>query len=1072
MLSALILGWMQLTNLRRETFPDFTPSELQIGIAYPGASAEEIEQAICQRVEDAIDGVSDIREVRSDAREGLATIDVEMSENGNFQRFMDDVRRAIDAIDDFPDEAEDPVITEKYRTDMVLAILVSGPMDAPSLKAHCENIKDRMKDFGLSLIEIQGFPDHQLRVELNVDSLLQYGLSAKSVADIIRAQNVDLPAGAIETQERDILIRFEEQRTTPTELGSLVILAQPNGAKVRLKELATIVDLFEVPENKIEVKGLRAGVLQIKKTKQQDTIRVAKLARTFIDQEQKRHPQVQLTIIQDMSVVLQDRLNMLIKNVWQGLLLVFFTLWLFFSLRVSFWVTMGLPVAFLGGFYFMPMAGLTINMLTMVGLLIALGLIMDDAIVIAENIVAHRERGANALQSAVKGTIEVFPGVVSSFITTACVLLPLFYVTGEIGKVLRVMPKILMLVLAVSLIEAFFILPNHLAHALGGHLGHSGSDGDKFKKPRRMRQRIERILGYIKSLYGRSIECLLKWRYLVLGTTLGLFIISLAMVTSGRLKLISFPELEGNIIVARLLLPQGTPLDRTEAAVTQLTTALERVNDKFSLLQPKGESLVKNTFVQYSVNSDAFETGPHLATVNVDLLKAEKRRGKIDDYLSMWREETGIIPDVIALSFTEPTLGPGGRSIEIRLRGHDLNELKRATETMRQWFGRFPGVFNLADDLRPGKPELVLTLKEGARNMGLSASDIAQQVRSAYQGSVVIEMQVDGESYELDVRLNAAAQNTSADLTHFQITLSDGTLIPLTAAVNITKQRGWGRISRINGQRTVTLRGDTDIRKINTRELLARFTDELLPILKASHPGIRISMTGEIEEANKTIGSMLSGLLIGLMGIFGLLSFQFRSYIEPITVMLAVPMALIGVVWGHVIMMYPISLTSMFGFVALAGIVVNDSLLLIVFLKKRRKQLVMQYSESRKALAIATVDAAAQAGRLRFRAVILTSSTTIAGLTPLLFERSLQAQVLIPMVISIVYGLLASTVLVLLVIPCFFAVLNDLNLIPEPYEGVEDMEDAEKADYQHIEDRKHHPTRNFNPDAPEEVPSS
>jgi multidrug efflux pump subunit AcrB len=775
------------------------------------------------------------------------------------------------------------------------------------------------------------------------------------------------------------------------------------------------------------------------KTKHQDTIRVANLARSFIKVEQQRHPQIQLTVIQDLSVVLQDRLSMLLKNGWMGFLLVFATLWLFFSRPIAFWVAMSLPVAFLGGLYFLPMTGLTINMLTMVGLLLALGLIMDDAIVIAENIVAQREQGVGAIQAAIIGTREVFPGVVSSFLTTACVLLPLFYVTGEIGKVLRVMPMMLLLVLAVSLIEAFFILPHHLAQTSRDDQNTKDAQpGDedhgtptKTNSPGSLRQRIERAFAFVReNLYGRTIDYLLQWRYLVLGATIGLFLISLALVTSGRLKLISFPELEGNVVVARLLLPQGTPLEKTEAAVIQVTTALERVNQQFSPMQPGGQSLIKNSFVQFSVNSDAFETGPHLATVNVDLLEAEDRRGQIDDYLNAWREETGKIPDVISLSFAEPVLSPGGRPIEIRLRGKDLNELKRVSEIMRQWFQRFPGVSNLADDLRPGKPELVLKLKKGARNLGLSASDIAQQVRTAYQGSVVDEIQVEGESYEIDVRLDAVDRNTAADLTHFQLTLSEGTLIPLTSAVQITEKRGWGRISRINGQRTVTLRGDTDLRKINTRELMERFTDELLPELNAPHPEVMIAIAGEIEESRKTLGSMLSAFFIGLLGIFALLSFQFRSYIEPFTVMLAIPMALIGVVWGHVIMMYPLSLTSLFGFIALAGIVVNDSILLIVFLKERRRRLAGQRVGTVKAHASATLDAAAQAGRLRFRAVILTSSTTIAGLLPLLFERSLQAQVLIPMVISTVFGLLASTVLVLLVIPCFFAVLHDLNLIP------------------------------------------
>jgi len=1027
MLAALILGAMQLPSIQRETFPDFVSSEVQIRIVYPGATASDVEQAICERVEDAIDGIGFVHEVRSEAREGMAIVDVEMAEGGDFSRFLDDIKREVDAITGLPDEVEDVVVSEKNRTDRVLSVLVSGPLSPSGLKAHCEGIKERMKAYGLSLIDINGFSDYQLRARLDPDALARYGLSAKFVAEVIGAQSLDLPAGVLETGERDLLIRFAEGRKTKEELEALAVLALPNGATVRLGDLGTVVDLFEIPEDKVEVDGRRTGVLQIKKTQQEDTMRVAELARAFLEEERRRHPQVELTVIQDLSVVLEDRLTMLLKNGWMGLLLVFLTLWLFFDLRVSFWVAMGLPVAFLGGLYFVPMAGLTINMLTMVGLLLALGLIMDDAIVIAENIVAHRERGAGAIEAAILGTSEVFPGVVSSFITTVCVLLTLFFVTGEIGKVLRVMPMMLLLVLAVSLIEAFLILPHHLAHAVGGY-GRRRAGG-----LRGLRHRIDAAFEFLRErVYGRTIDAILQWRYVVVGVTLGVFLISLAMVTSGRLKLISFPELEGNTIVARIMLPQGTPLETTEAAVNRLASALERVNEKFSPRQPDGQDLIQNSFVQFGTNTDAFETGPHLATVTVDLLEAETRRGQIVDFIDMWREETGPIPDMIALTFAEPSVAPGGRPIEIRLQGDDLRELDRVTEITRLWFAQFPGAYNLAGDLRPGKPELVLRLDEWARNLGLSASDVAQQVRTAYQGTVVDEVRSGGQSFEIDVRLAAIPGAGNAYLDGFQLTLADGTLVPLTSAVTVAEERSWGRISRIDGRRTVTLRGDTDLQKINTLELMEKFSEDLLPRLRSEYPELSIAIAGEIEESGATLDSMLSALMLGLLGIFALLSLQFRSYVEPFTVMLAIPMALIGVVWGHILMSYPLSLTSLFGFVALAGIVVNDSILLIVFLKESRKRIMAEVGANLEALARATFDAAARAGRQRFRAVVLTSSTTIAGLVPLLFERSLQAQVLVPMVISTVFGLLASTVLILLVIPCIFVILDDLRLIPAP----------------------------------------
>lgn len=1009
MIAFLVVGAFTMPHILRETQPDYAPSEVEIRIVYPGATAREVEEVVCRRVEDAVDGIIFVKEVRSDAREGIALIIVEMTEDGDIQTFLSDIETEVNAIDDFPTEVERPVISELGRTDPVLSLLVSGPMGLPDLKAYCEDLKDRMQEAGISLITIEGFSDHQLRISLSDAALRRLGLSVAQVADRIAAQSRDMPLGTIETGERDILLRLVDQRTTPETLEKLVILAGPEGGEIQLGDIARVKDLFQLEEEKIMTGGQRSALMNIEKTKSQDTIRMGHKAKAFLDDERKRHPQMTLTITQDQTGILTDRLEMLISNGIQGLLLVFGTMWLFFNIRVSFWVSMGLPVSFLGAFIIVPQLGMSINMYTMVGMLMALGLLMDDAIVIAENIMAHRQKGKAPLMAAVDGTREVAAGVISSFLTTICILGPLVFIEGQMGKVLRVVPMMLILVLSVSLVEAFWILPAHLNHAMHGF---------DPEKTNRFRHGFDASFAWTREhLVGGTVDVLLKWRYLFVGSVIGLFILSLAMVASGKIKFQGFPDLEGNTVVARLLMPQGSPLVRTEAIVTHVLAALKRTNQGFKPEQPNNQDLVQNVYIQYNLNTEAFENGPHVATITVDLLTAEERSGTIEAYLAAWRREIGDLPDVLSLTLGESGFGPGGRPIEVRLRGKDLAVMKKAVTDLKEWFGQFEGVINLADDLRPGKPELRIRMRDGAHGIGITAADVGHQLRAAFQGLVVDEIQVGSESYEIEVRLAGMDRSSLQDLENFNLVLADGSQAPLKGVVTWEEEKGWARIARFNGMRAVTLRGDVDTRLANTNELITLFRDTYLEDFTAAYPNLKLAIVGTFEETGTTRKSMFSAMVMGLIGVFILLSFQFRTYTEPIIVMLAIPFSLIGVIWGHGLMGVPISMPSLLGFTALGGIVVNDSILLVLFLKNARKEGLPMHA------------AAAQASRARFRAVLLTSITTIAGLLPLLFEKSLQAQILIPLVISTAFGLMASTVLVLLVIPCMYLILGDLGII-------------------------------------------
>ena len=1012
MLVFLAAGLLSVGKLRRETFPDFRPTEVEIRVAHPGATSEEVEESVCQRLEDALDGVRFVEELRSDARQGLGIVTVEMQSRGDYQAFKDEIDTAVAAIDDLPAGTEDPIVTQLHTTDHVVSLLVTGPMSLADLKTYSEDLKERLQQQPqISLVRIQGFSDRQLRIELSEDALGSYGLSAGEVAEIVRRQSVNLPAGTVEAEDTEITIRFVEERRSPQELEDLVILAGRGGAEVRLRDIGRVVDRFEWDEEQVLFGNRRAALLTVEMTNDQDVIRRAAAVADFVDQERRRRPQLDFELTENNSILVKDRLGLLVDNGWQGMLLVFLTLWLFFNVRLSFWVVMSLPVSFLGAFFLMPYLGLTLNMMTMVGLLLALGILMDDGIVVAENIAAHRARGKSAMDAAVDGVHEVKAGVFSSFITTVCVLGPLALLEGDIGSVLEVVPLTLILVLVVSLVADFCILPAHLGHAMTHY---------DPNRTNRFRRSFDRAIDWVREeLVGRSVDVLLRWRYPWVGAVLALFLVSIGLIAGGVIKFQAFPDLDGDVIQARLVLPQGTPLARSQQVVRQITDGLARVDERFTPLQPGGQHLVKTVYVRFNQNPDAFENGPHVATVTADLLTAERRNARLDDVFAAWREAVGHPADVVNLAFTEPGFGPQGRSIEIRLQGSDLAGLKAAATEMKQWLSGFAGVSNLSDDLRPGRQELHVRLREGAVGLGLDAENMARQLRSAFQGVTADEIQVGSESYEIDVRLMHADRDSLADFESFYFNLPGGERVPLSAVAEVETDRGWSRIARVGGVRTVTLRGDVDSRQANTMNLIEQMKRTLLPQYEAKYPGVAVSFEGEPKEGATTRKSILRGMLIGLLGVFILLSFQFRSYVEPLTVMMAIPLAMIGVVAGHLIMGIQLSMPSILGFVSLAGIVVNDSILLVLFLKMQRRE------------GADVVESARLASRQRFRAIVLTSLTTIAGLLPLLAERSLQAQTLIPLATSIAFGLMASTVLVLLVIPSFYLILADVGLVED-----------------------------------------
>ena len=875
------------------------------------------------------------------------------------------------------------------------------------LKSYCESLKDRLlRSSNISEIEITGFADPVLRVELSTEALLRHGLSPTQIAAAISGQSVDLSAGRIESSQ-NTLVRVQEERRGARELADLVVSAAPGGAEVRLSDLGQVSDEFKAEEDLIAVDGRRGAVLKFLKAKTQDSMNVAAEIKSLLEIERQHNPHVALTVINDSSVLVNDRLSLLIKNGLQGCVMVFAVMWLFFNARLSFWVVASLPVSFLAAFAMVPTAGLTINMVTMVGLLMAIGVLMDDGIVIAENIARRRKQGEPAMVAAVEGVREVGGGVFSSFLTTCCVLGPLIFLSGDIGRILRVLPMMLLLVLTASLLEAFLILPAHLAHSLEKH--------DPGNQPR-FRKRIDSIIDAVQEAVGRAVDWTIQWRYLTLGLVVLAFLLTIGLLVGGVVRGQVFPKLEGDTIVARILMKPGTPLARTREVVADLETALEATNASFKPKQPLQSDLVETTWVRFNENMDAMETGPHVATMYADLLTNELRNARIADIVAQWEARFGPVADSLKITFDEPQIGPAGRPIEVQLSGVPLGQLDQASAEIQEYLRTYEGVYNITDDLRQGQQELLVRLRPGAVGLGVTAQELARQLRGSFQGLLADQVQIGDQNYDVEVRYSIDDRNDFSDLEDALVFLPSGQAVPLTEIATLEVYRGWSRIGRLDGRQVVNVLGSVDTDRTNTIAVLTKLRAEKFPDLEERFPGIEMKFKGEAERGAETGGSLLWAAAIGCLGVFVILSFQFRSYIEPIIVMVAIPFALVGVVWGHFLFGLSLSLPSMMGYASLAGIVVNDSILLMLFLKGKRET-----GED-------ALTAASQASRMRFRAVMITSLTTIAGLMPLLLERSLQAQVLIPIAISICFGLLASTALVLLVLPSLYMILNDLGL--------------------------------------------
>ncbi|WP_163577192.1 efflux RND transporter permease subunit [Halomonas faecis] len=1003
-------GLFTAPSLKRETFPDYRPVEVSVEVVYRGASAADVEDAVCRRLHEAVKGVEYLDEFVCMAQDNLASATATMQGGGDPIRFVSEIDTEVGAITELPARAEPPVVRELHRSDSVAAVAVSADMPARQLEEYALRLEARIMALsGVADVTIHGMSQRQWLVEVPGDVLGQHGLSARELARRISAQSLDLPLGTLETPERDILLRFTDQRRSLAELERLVVVSDSAGGELTLGDIATLTETGEREEEKLRFNGEPALVLEVSKSLRDDALTVKEDLEALLAAERRRFDDgISLSLTQDMTRIVRDRLQMLVANGLMGLALVVLVMSLFFRPRLALWAVLGLPAAFMGAFLVMGLAGLSLNMITLVALLMAIGIVMDDAIVITDNIAAHAGEGATPLEAVVAGTRQVLPGVLSSFLTTASVFVPLSFLAGELGAVLEVLPVVLIAALAASLVEAFWILPHHLK----GSVKHLQQGHDS-----RFRTAFDRGFERFREGVGRLADRTIRFRHVVLGAVLAVMLGSVGFMAGGHVGREAMPDIDGDVLEARILMPQGTPLERTEAVAERVEAAMRELDARFSPEQPEGRALIEAIQVRFNHNLSARETGPHVATVSVDLLTAERRTKSLDELTAAWREAIGEIEGLQRLIIQEPGFGPAGVPVAVRLTGEDLDAMKAAAHELTERLEGYSAVYNVMDDQRLGKPQRAYSLAPGAHGLGLTADEVAGQLRAALLGEIANTQRIGEQEIEVLVRQAEADRDGLDDLADQTLMLPDGSQVPLSVVTEMAERREWARITRIDGRRTVTVEANVDARQASGQAIV----DDLigsgwLQDFREKHPDVEVTFEGQVASSAETGGSIGRALLIGLVGIFVILSFQFRSYVEPLIVMLSIPLAFIGAIWGHVIMGYYLSTPSLIGAASLAGIVVNNAILLIHFIKEHRAR---------------GLDAAAAAGRAsrdRLRAILISSSTTIAGLLPLLAETSTQADAIKPLVIAVVFGLLSATVLVLLVIPALYVLFDDWGL--------------------------------------------
>jgi multidrug efflux pump subunit AcrB len=1002
MVVALVGGFLAIPHIKQEVFPDLTEDIVSVSVPYPGASPEEVERGIVLAVEEAVRGLDGVDNVTSTANEGSGSVRIELIEGGDIQKLTDDVQSEIDRITTLPEDSEEPVVSILSRKRQVLQVLLYGEMDRTALHELAEQVRDDLlQSSSITQVEVNGLPPLEISIEISQDQLRRYGITLEQLADRVGKASVELPGGGIKTDGGELLVRMKERRDYGHEFEEIAILSGMDGSEVKLGDIAHIVDGFEDTDQYATYNDKPSVAIDVYRVGMQTPVDVAAAVEEQMNEISREFPQgVEFAVLRDSSIHFKERLGLLLKNGSIGLCLVFISLGLFLELRLAFWVMMGIPISFLGSLLVLPGLGTSINMVTMFAYIISLGIVVDDAIVVGENIYHYRQEGYNALHAAIKGARELVTPVTYSILTNIVAFLPLYFVPGTMGKIFKMIPMIVCTVFLISLLESLFILPSHLGHQKKkqrrgiNNYFHSAQQwfSNGFTK-------------FVRTVFKPILDYLLHRRYVVISGSVAILMIALAYAGSGRMGLSLFPRNESDFSRVTVVLPYGSPIERTEEVSNTLIAGAEKV------LEESGHpELVKGIYAELG------RGGTHNVFVDVYLGDTEIRETVMStgEFTSRWRKEVGDLSGIQSLKFQSDIGGPGsGAGLTIQLSHKDIDVLEKASTDLAAELSNYPLVKDIDDGFQPGKEQLDFKIKPEGKSLGLTAQNVARQVRSSFYGAEAVRQQRGRNEVKIMVRLPEDERTSEFNLEELMLRTPSGVEVPLREVVEMERGRSYTTIDRKDGRRVVQVEADV-VPQSKALEVQTNLEAEFFPELMHRYPGLVFDYEGKQADMAESMGSLRTGFILAMLAIYVLLAIPFRSYLQPLVVMTSIPFGIIGALIGHLIMGYNLSIISMFGIVALSGVVVNDALVLIDFANRRIRDDGMSVHD-------AVLDAAVQ----RFRPIMLTTLTTFCGLAPMIFETSFQARFLIPMAISLGFGIVFATVITLALVPSLYMVIDD-----------------------------------------------
>jgi multidrug efflux pump subunit AcrB len=1014
MLIILLLGLNAvLTKIPLEVFPDFELDIISVRIPFRGATPADVEEGVVIRAEEAIFDLEGIKEIRSKAGEGSASITVELEKGFEPRDLLDDVKNRIDAISTFPAEVERPIYSLAKHRREVISVVVSGDLDERELRRYGDRVRDDISALpGITQVELQGVRPYEIAIEIAENTLHQHGLTFEDVAQAIRRASLDLSAGSIKTSGGEILLRTKEQAYVEADFASIVVLGRPDGTRLTLGDIADIRDDFEENPVHSRFNGKPAVVIEVYRIGNQNAIDVANAVKAYVDGAVERFPpNVSLSYWRDRSRIVKSRLSTLVRSAIQGGILIFALLALFLRFSVALWVCVGIPVAFMGALAVLPWLGGTINIISLFAFILVLGVVVDDAIVTGENIYTHLKRGENPQEAVIRGTREVAVPVTFGILTTIAAFLPLLLIEGVRGQLFAQIPLIVIPVLLFSLVESKLILPAHLRH-----FDVSRPDPPLVRLQQKVAIGLEQA---IVKLYQPVLAAALRQRYFTLSLFIGVAIVVGGAIGGGAINFIFFPRVQSETARATLIMPAGTPFEATQRHIDRIAKAAERIRDQ-NVDPDTNESVIKD-ILSFAGTTGGTGTGvSHVGRVMYEVVSPEERSLDVtsSELVREWRRAIGIILGAESLTF-RAEIGRGGSPLEVQLSGNDMQQLAGMSEEVKTRLREYPGVFDIGDSFEAGKEEIQLAIKPEAELLRLSATDLARQVRQAFFGEQAQRIQRGRDDVRVMVRYPENERRSIENLESMRIRTPSGVEVPFGEVANVTMGRSYSVIKRVDRRRVVDVTADVNKETANI-ESIKRDLVAFLTSLQPQYPDVRFSLEGEAREQRESFASLGLGLAFVLFIMYALLAIPFKSYGQPFIVMSVIPFGVVGAVLGHMLLGMNLSILSLMGMLALVGVVVNDSLVLVDYVNRRRAE------------GQSTADAVRIAGVARFRAVMLTSLTTFAGLAPLIFEKSTQAQFLIPMAVSLGFGILFATFITLVLVPINYLILDDLARLFRP----------------------------------------